>query len=53
MKLTNISAKKLPRERRNTQDQMMITRTVAWRVEETSEKDSGSTDGQHTLRDIL
>jgi hypothetical protein len=55
MELTKISAEELTRERRNAQheDPMMITKTVAWRVDETSEKDSGSTDGPHTLRDML
>ena len=55
IELTRISANGKKAGSRDTQHQnpMMITKTVAWRVDNAQEKDSNSTSGEHTSRDIL
>lgn len=55
IELTKVSAEEIPRVRRNMQhaDFMAITKTIAWKVDETQEKDSGSANGEQTPRLIL
>lgn len=55
MELTDMPHGEVPGMRRSTQagDQIMITKTVAWEVENGPEKDSNSTNGEKTPRDLL
>jgi hypothetical protein len=55
VELTRISADDKKAGRTDTQHEnpMMITKTVAWRVDNAQEKDSNSTSGEHIPRDIL
>jgi hypothetical protein len=54
VELTSISGEDKQMPRRNTHgDAMMITKTVAWTVDNSREKDSNSTNGEQTPRNIL
>lgn len=55
LELTNVPGEDKHITRRNTQrgDPMMITKTVAWTVDNSHEKDSNSTNGEQRPRDLL
>jgi hypothetical protein len=55
VELTHVSGEGRPMPTSNTQrgDPMMITKTVAWRVDNSQEKDSNSTKRKQIPRDIL
>ncbi|RYN74140.1 hypothetical protein AA0117_g7221 [Alternaria alternata] len=55
LELTNVPGEDKHITRRDTQrgDPMMITKTVAWTVDNSHEKDSNSTNGEQRPRDLL